>query len=48
MADRSQTSTGFVCLCIYGGLQKVLTQPATVLLAKSNSVMFLYVDTVFS
>ena len=31
----------FVSLCIDGGLHKVLTLPATVLLAKTNSVMFL-------
>ena len=40
MADRSQTSTG-LSVYVYGGLHKVLTLPATVLLAKTNSVMFL-------
>ena len=40
MADRSQTSTGFTAY-VYGGLHKVLTLPATVFLAKTNSVMFL-------
>ena len=38
MADQSQTSTG---LSVYGGVHKVLTLPATVFLAKTNSVMFL-------
>ena len=33
MADRSQTSTGLL-VYIYGGLHKVCTLPATVLLAK--------------
>ena len=42
MADRSQTSTG-LSVYVYGGLHvnKALTLPATVLLAKTNSVMFL-------
>ena len=40
MADRSGTSTGF-SVYAYGGLHKVLTLSATVLLAKTNSVMFL-------
>ena len=40
MTDQSQTSIG---LSVYGfgGLHKVLTLPATVLLAETNSVMFL-------
>ena len=33
MADRSQTSTG-LSVYVYGGLHKVLTLPATFLLAK--------------
>ena len=33
MTDRSQTSTG-LSECVHGGLHKVLTLPATVLLAK--------------
>ena len=37
MADRSQTSTG-LSKC---GSKKVLTLPASVLLAKNNSVWFL-------
>ena len=40
MADRSQTSTG-VSLYVYGELHKVLTLPATLLLAKNISVMSL-------
>ena len=40
MADQSQTSTG-VSVYEYGGLHKVLKLPATVLSAKTNSVMFL-------
>ena len=40
MADRSQTSTG-LSVYVYGGSHKVLTLPANVLLAKTNSVMFL-------
>ena len=40
MADRSQISTG-LSVYVYGGYQKVLTLPATVLLSKTSSVMFL-------
>ena len=39
MADRSQTSTG-LSVYVYGGLYKVLTLPATVLIAKISSVIF--------
>ena len=35
MADRSQTSTG-LSVYVYGGLHKMLTLPATVLLAKKQ------------
>ena len=38
--NRSQTSTG-LSVYVYGGLYKVLTLPAPVLLTKNNSVMFL-------
>ena len=40
MVDRSQTSTG-LSVYVYGGLHKEPTLPATVLLAKTNSVMSL-------
>ena len=40
MTDRSPTSTG-LSIYVNGGLHKVLTLPATVLLAKTNYVMFL-------
>ena len=40
VTNRSQTSTG-LSVHGYGGLHKVLTMPATVLLAKTNPVMFL-------
>ena len=49
MADRSQTSTG-LSVYVYGGLHKVLTPPAIVLLAKkqfcnvSLTFVFLFVD----
>ena len=39
MADRSLTSTG-LSVYVYGGLHEVHTLPATVLLAKTNSVKF--------
>ena len=42
MADRSQTTTG-LSVYVSGGLHKVLPLPATVLLAKTNSVMFLFI-----
>ena len=45
MADRSQTSTG-LSVYVYGGLHKALTLPALVLLAKTNSIMFLKVTNV--
>ena len=35
MADRSQTSSG-LSVYVHGGLHKVLTLPATVLLAKKQ------------
>ena len=48
MADRSQTSTGLsVYVHVYGGLHKVLTLPVTVLLAKTNYVMFLFKEAIF-
>ena len=40
MANRSQTSTG-LSVYAYDGLHEVLTLQATVLLAKTNSVIFL-------
>ena len=41
MADQSQSQTSRgLSVYVYGGLHKVLTLPATVLLAKTNSVMF--------
>ena len=38
--DLTQTSTG-LSLCIYGGLLKMVILPATVLLPKTDSVIFL-------
>jgi hypothetical protein len=39
MADRSETSG--LSVYVYGGLHKVLTLPATVLLGKTNFVMLI-------
>ena len=41
MANRSQTSLGLALYVhVYGGFDNVFILPATVLLAKTNSVMF--------
>ena len=40
MANQSQTYRG-LSVYVYAGLRKVLTLQATVLLAKTNSVVFL-------